>query len=331
MSDSIENPLDELDGLEAITARAADWMLAREMSESWSDEDQASLDAWLSDATSHVAAYWRLNEAWQQAKRLRALRSPMRPHFAERRDEVKRRVLWRAAILLVGVLVFGGVWLNRAGQPGTKTYTTPVGGHLQLALPDGSKIELNTDTRLALSTIGDQRFARLDRGEAFFEIKHDERHPFSVAVGDHRIVDIGTKFVVRDDNHQVSVALIEGKARFETQSQSAAAQATDLLPGDVVTATASSMSVSRQPMHELDDRVAWRKGLLVFDNATLADAASELNRYNSEKIVIPDAKVAQLTIGGTFYAYDVSALLNTAQQIFGLQVHKRGNEMVISR
>lgn len=331
MSDPIEILLNELVGLEATNARAAEWVLAKEMSEDWSDENQASLDAWLSQSTSHVAAYWRITEAWRQAKRLKALRSPMRSHQVEDSTNSKSRALRLAAILVVGALGVGGVWLNGAGQPDTKTYTTPVGGHLQLALPDGSKIELNTDTQLALSTSGGLRSARLERGEAFFEIKHDELHPFNVSVGNHTVVDIGTKFVIRDDRSQISVALIEGKARFETKSQSAVAQATDLSPGDVVMAKAGSVSLSKQSIRDLNNRVAWRKGLLIFDNATLAEAASELNRYNDRKIVISDAKVARLTIGGTFYASDVPALLNTAQQIFGLRVHKRGNELVISR
>lgn len=331
MTENPETERAQLDGLEAINARAADWMLARQMAETWSAKDENALDAWLSESTSHVAAYWRLDEAWQQARRLRALRPPMRLPLADQRTRAKPRILGAAAVLIVSVLAIGGVWTGKFQQTSFKTYTTPIGGHLHLTLSDGSRIELNTDTTLALSTSANGRFARLERGEAFFDIKHDGRHPFSVTVGDHRVVDIGTKFVVREDRKRIRVALFEGRARFEAKNENHAAQATDLLPGDVVVATGDSMVVSKRPLHELDNGLAWRKGLLIFDNATLGEAANELNRYNTQKIVVRGAGVAQLTIGGTFYDNDVSALLNTARQIFGLKVEKQGNEIVISR
>ena len=239
-----------------------------------------------------------------------------------------------AAVLAVGALLAGAVWFGQFRQSNLKTYTTPVGGHLTLTLADGSKIDLNTDTTLSLSTSPNRRFANLVKGEAFFEIKHDAADPFVVSVGEHRITDLGTKFLVRSDHARVSVALIEGSARFDLQSgSSAAAQSTDLVPGDVVIATGSSMSVSKKSNHELKNSLSWRRGLLIFDGATLASAANELNRYNTEKIIILDRSVAQLTIGGTFFENDVPALLNTgrSKSCFGLSVHKRGDEIVISR
>jgi len=315
---------------EEVDNLAANWLLEKRLAENWSQNDQAALDAWLAEAPENLLAYWRLDEAWARAHRLKALHSPMERPGVSQPARSKPYALGFAAVLTIGAVI-GAVWVTQIQPPSVKTYTTPVGGRLTLALSDGSKIELNTNTMVRVSMSAGKRFAELKRGEAFFDIKHDAANPFVVDAGDHRVTDLGTKFLVRNEPSYVRVALYEGGARVETTKSTSGIQATDLTPGDVVTATGSSMSVAKKSVAELKKALGWRKGVLVFDNTTLADAARELNRYNSEKITISDPNVAQLTIGGTFADSDVTALLNTAKQVFGLSVHRNGNEIVISR
>ncbi len=315
---------------EDVDSLAANWMLEKHLAETWSANDQAAMDAWLAESPAHLLAYWRLDEAWGRAHRLKALRSPMKTPSKARTGRIKPYALGFAAVLTVGAMI-GTFWMAQPQAPSVKTYSTPVGGRLTLALADGSKIELNTDTVVSVSMSAGKRFAALKKGEAFFDIKHDDANPFVVDVGDHRVTDLGTKFLVRSEPTFVRVALFEGGARVESTKADTRVRATDLTPGDVVIATSSSMSVSKKSASDLKKNIGWRSGVLVFDNTTLADAAKELNRYNAEKIIISDPSVARLTIGGTFADSDVSALLNTAKQVFGLSVQRNGNEIVISR
>ena len=315
---------------ETVDTRAADWMLAKRLAETWSEKDQEALEAWLAESTANLLAYWRLDAAWGRAHRLKALRSPMQGPRPTSGSRSKPYAVRLAAGLAISAVV-GAVLLGQLRGSDSKSYATPVGGHLMIALADGSKIELNTDTVLSLSDSTNRRLATLDKGEAYFQIKHDAAHPFVLSVGTHRVTDLGTAFLVRDDEAHVRVALIEGRARFESTNTSVPAQLTDLTPGDVVVATSDSMTVSKKTTAELKSNLGWRRGVLVFDNTTLADAANELNRYNREKITILDPSVARLTIGGTFPESDVSALVNTAKQVFGLNVQRRGDGIVISR
>ncbi len=55
----------------------------------------------------------------------------------------------------------------------------------------------------------------LDRGEAYFQIKHDSSRPLTVMTRSYRIVDLGTKFLVRQEDDRLEVSLVEGRARFE--------------------------------------------------------------------------------------------------------------------
>ena len=172
------------------------------------------------------------------------------------------------------------------------------------------------------------RTAVLVKGEAFFQIKHDAARPFVVTIGSHRVVDLGTKFLVRDNPGQLRVTLVEGKARLE--SANAKTQALLLLPGDVAVATATTMSVTARPTASVAAEMGWRHGLLIFGNVSLADAAAEFNRYNKVKLVIADGETARIAIGGTFQATDVRTFAEVARNLLRLTVSDHGGEIVIS-
>ena len=122
---------------------------------------------------------------------------------------------------------------------------------------------------------------------------------------------------------------MEGRARFDApQSPS---QSAVLAPGDVVTATTSTVLITHETGKSLADQLAWRRGMLVFDNMTLADAAAEFNRYNEQKLIIADRAVATLTIAGNFRTGDVSAFARIIRNVLGLKVEAKGNDFVISR
>jgi transmembrane sensor len=331
MTDEPLTPNRVLSETEAVSARAADRMLARQMNAQWSGAEQAELDAWFDESTLHEVAYWRLEETWLRATRLKALHSPTHSLPVHQKARMRPYIVGLATTAIVGAVIIAVSWPLQLFRPPTKTFSTPVGGHLSLTLADGSKIDLNTDTIITVSMSAKHRSATLEKGEALFSIRHDTANPFVASVGNHRVIDLGTQFSIRADQSHVSIALIAGSARFETARQNGSVQTTDMSPGDVIRATHESMSVSRSSPQDLKNSVAWRRGLLVFHNTTFADAVQELNRYNDEKVVIADASVGKLSVGGTFFENDVHAVLNVAQQVFGLSVHKRGNDFVISR
>jgi transmembrane sensor len=197
-------------------------------------------------------------------------------------------------------------------------------------LKDGSQIELNTDTTLRILA-GDARHVTLEKGEAYFQIHHDEAHPFEVAVGGNRVVDLGTKFSIRASADRTEVALIEGSAKVESENPAESANAVILKPGDVAVATANSLAVSRKPEAALADQLAWRSDMLAFKYATLAEAAAEFNRYNQTKIVIADPRITGLTIYGNFPTRDVAGFADAAQVSLKLHVENRKGEIVITR
>src|SRR6185437_16694465 len=115
------------------------------------------------------------------------------------------------------------------------------GEHKVVTLADGSSIELNTSSTILIHQ--DRRAITLVKGEAFFDVRHDADHPFTVDAASQRITDLGTKFVVRNLSDRVEVALLEGRAHLAPVTGASGARQADLSPGDVATATDRSLSV----------------------------------------------------------------------------------------
>lgn len=300
--------------LDALEEQAADWLLRRHFFD-WSDEDQSKLDAWLEASPSNRVTYWRLNAALSRTERLVALRPFDRT--VEPEKEKFRPGLLRAVAVFACLAIAGAMTAFYTGHGEAQTISTAVGGHKLVKLSDGSRIELNTNTEIRIEPW--QRKVVLAKGEAFFEIKHDALHPFTVDVSGQRIVDLGTKFAVRQKADDVEVALLEGSARFESQRDGAQSHAAVLAPGDFAVATAHSFSVERVPEKSLLDALSWRQGKLVFHNTTLQAAAAEFNRYNQTKLAV-EGIAAQLQIDGTFSATDPETFAQIASDILHLRV-----------
>jgi len=307
-----------------IEDRAAQF-LARRRFEEWNAEDQAELENWLGESMSHRVAFWRLEATLARTNRLAALQS-RNPVNQSRMAERGKAALKIAAV--VSITAFAGLGTAYLfTRDGSKLYSTPVGGHEILSLRDGSTIELNTDTSVRLDA--SQRSATLEHGEAYFQIQHDAEHPFVLKVAGHVVTDLGTKFLVRSAGQRVEVSLIEGMARIEAKEKPS--QEALLTPGDFAVATADELEVRRQQPAAVKQELGWRRGVIVFDNTSLADAAAEFNRYNDTKLIVADPEIGRMKIGATFPAHDVERFARAAHVLLGARLIKKGNEIVITR
>src|SRR5690606_28626324 len=87
---------------------------------------------------------------------------------------------------------------------------TGVGEQRTVTLEDGSRVSLNTATRLSLHFDRGVRRVRLQSGEALFEVARDPGRPFVVESGDRQVRALGTAFIVRRDAGRIAVTLMEG-------------------------------------------------------------------------------------------------------------------------
>jgi transmembrane sensor len=313
---------------EETDERAAHW-LARRYFNSWSAENQAELDAWLTESHNHAAAYWRLKAAWERTERLAALRPPILSQASAGKDRRIWNIFSGAAIVCAAAVILGAA-VSFLFAPAKQTYATAIGGHTTIALADGSQVELNTNTIVRADLTAYRRTVEVEKGEAYFQIAHDSNRPFVVVAANHRIVDLGTKFLVRNNPNHLEVVLVEGRARLETAGTWAKAHSAVLTQGDVAIATADSISVAKKPSEAVTNELAWRQGILVFKHITLGDAAMEFNRYNSTQLIVT-ADVAPLKIDGTFATGSVGPFARMAEFALRLHVQNENGQIVISR
>lgn len=326
MSDAGETTMQNADDIET---RAAEWIVAARVRDDWDDEKAADLETWLAQSPAHRVAYLRLDNAWGRTARLAALR-PQPRHFAL--GEIIPRIwptLAKASAAIAAAAVIGYFLLPQP-RPHQRTYATALGGHDVLKLPDGSQVELDTDTVLRVS-LDDKRKVWLDKGQAYFQIAHDPAHPFTVTAANRRVTVLGTKFLMRQEPQRLEVSVMEGRVRLESSEGTGQQRSALLTLGDDAVATQTAMVVTRKTPRARKEEMAWRRGLLIFDQQTLEQAAAELNRYNTRKLVIADKQAANLIIGGTFRTNDVEAFTRVVREILGVETNTRGNDIVISK
>jgi len=315
---------------QAIEAAAAEWFGRRHFW-NWTQDEEAALDAWLNQSLAHKVAYWRLAAAWQRTDRLKAI-----PHAVAQRSSpvVERRSprLLRLGLVAAALIVMAtsvGTYLSFGDN--TKLYSTGIGESRTINLADGSRVELNTDTVLETDLTPYARNITLEKGEAYFQVRHDASHPFVVKVAGHRITDLGTKFTIRRDGDRIQVVLVEGKARLETAPSDGIARAATLSPGEIANAAPGTLSIRKPAPAKISNILAWRSGVLVFDDKTLGQAAAEFNRYNRIKLVIDDPSVARTQVAGKFPTDGVDRFADVVRHVFGLRVRTERDTMVITR
>lgn len=360
-------------GSRQIERTAAAW-LARRDSDVWSQRDQAKLETWLASSVMHRVAFLRLEAAWQQSDRLKALGAgvPRRllpprgqwglsPSFdqpdqnSHGRDQrgFNRRVIdahqvklepgalspsdrmmrrrsrprWgltaAAAVFVMGIF---GVLRQQSPLSPPVVYRTVLGGQESVRLADGSEAQLSSDTRLLVSQSGHERDIDLEYGEAFFAVAHDRARPFVVSAGSQRAVAVGTRFAVRRDPASVRVVVTEGLVRLQPADDSGGA-ATLLPAGSVALISGNEVLVRHMPVEQALQYLSWRDGYLAFHDTPLAVAVAEFNRYNSRKIVIDDAAIASLRVGGNFRWSNAQAFVRLLERAFPVRADQHADRI----
>lgn len=300
-------------------------LLRKQHFEAWTTSDEEMLASWLAQSSRHSAAYWRLKAAWDQTERLAALhpgplrRSPYKPASAS---------LLPRAIAATAVIAVIGAAAILSNVSGGQSYATGVGGRTTIRLADGSELDLGTDTAIRTDFRPKRRAVDVLKGEVFFRVTHNANRPFVVRAAGHRVIDLGTEFLVRTSSKRLEVALISGEARVEADGLWSQKHSAVLHPGDVALATGSSFDVTRKSTGELSDELAWRRGVVVFHNTRLDDAIAEFNRYNEVKLVAATPGIAALTINGTFRTNGFEQFARVTRDVFGLRV-EHGNGSIV--
>ena len=323
-------PLAPQETHDPVSVRAAE-LFGRRRCGTWTDDDQAELDSWLAESSSHYVAYLRVEGIAARADQLAMLRALTRSRAAgsDRTKSTIRRFMFPllAAASVAAIAAVGIPFMRSMAQPPDRMDSTEVGGRTLLSFSDRTQIELNTNSAVRLRMTTAERTVWLEKGEAWFHVSHDAAHPFTVFVGHHRITDLGTEFLVRRNGDVVDVTLLKGRAMVSAEGT----QTAILSPGEEAVATPVSLTMTRKTPQQLADELAWRRGMLVFRNTPLSEVVQEFNRYNTTKLVIADPSIADEKIYADLKTDDYESFLQMAEDVLRLRVDREGRVILISR
>ncbi|MES2329947.1 MAG: FecR domain-containing protein [Bacteroidota bacterium] len=165
---------------------------------------------------------------------------------------------------------------------------------LHIELPDKTEVWLNAETDLQYPTsfTGKERMVAL-KGEAYFEVVHNNRQPFKVTAGEQIIEDIGTSFNVKNypDEPNVKTTLLEGEVRINKSIALKPGQ--QYYNGKILSANT-------------DEVMAWKNGSFYLDQRELGDVANDLGRWYDVDIVFNNAASKHSIVFGGKMGRDLS-------------------------
>jgi transmembrane sensor len=284
---------------------------------------------WFAAHPDHAAAWELVSDKWNKSHDV-----PVGLVHAAVRVGRPSRVRLRPVLVAVAaaasvVMGWALVYLGRG------VFTTAVGEQRTLNLEDGTRIELNTATRLVVSYDVKTRTVELKSGEAYFSVAHEAR-PFVVTAGNRKVIAVGTSFTVRRDpsaDDTMTVTLIEGRVAV------ASADAPNVLPREqvpevTVLSAGQRLHIRRRAPITLDtpsiDRVTgWMRGQLIFDHTPLDEAVQELNRYSATRLSVASPETGRIPVSGTFRVSDSVSFAHAASETYHLRLVRRGDEIAL--
>jgi transmembrane sensor len=346
MSSASDSPPPAIPGDEvpdALIAEASVW-IARLHGPDRKDAERG-LRRWLERGSDHARAFGLVADTWEETENLqRVMRwetpPPSSAHIRRRRPLTVARLATAAAVIVVLAIGAAFYW-HLSG------ISTGIGEQRQIALEDGTRVFLNTASRISVSYDEHERRVELKEGEVLFEVAKQPQRPFVVRAGDREIRALGTSFAVRRDasGHRVSVTLVEGSVSVSASRSSGIAGLLAAAPAPAAAGAQAPQSISLSAgqrltfspdarvtvdMPELDEVTAWRRGQVVLDDMRLADAVAELNRYSGVQLVVEQPQTAALLVNGLFQTGDSESFAIAMEQTYGLRIVKEPGRIVLS-
>lgn len=264
--------------------QASRWVIRRS-GQPLDPQAQAEFDAWYHADPRHAAAYERLARVWRRMGEID------RGKLAARPPRKRRTALALALVAAAGITAY----TLRDFQPGADyaSDTQP----LRVALPDGSRAILDAHSAIALDFGPDRREVRLLAGRALFEAapRSADGPAFTVVTADATATALGTRYTVARDSDTTRITVYTHQVVVQCLA-CADRQPQTLDAGQRMRVSANG--IDRDPATP-ETAPAWSQGLLAFNDTALPDAAAQLARYTSKRILAWGERARATRVSGT--------------------------------
>ena len=277
--------------------------------------ETAELSDWLAGSTRRRGALLRAQAGLSILDRARALGQESTEPAAS--TILSRRHMFQLGGGIAAALALGVGW---SLWPATLSIRTGVGEIREVALEDGSRATVNSASDVRFQFDRKTRNVNLASGEAWFKVAKSRARPFIVSAGPARVEAIGTAFDVRRRESASEVIVTEGVVRIwpATGQPFLLAKGRRAEIGDF--GTVRTMDVAGD---QAGRQLAWREGMVLLDDMTLAAAAEEFNRYHDVQLQI-DPILARRHVVGSFRTGDLDGFARASAALVGGRVEREG-------
>jgi transmembrane sensor len=257
--------------------------------EGWSEADRHVMRPTLEGLNSDVLGAGAFDQRahWTRVAAATTMTEAAPQPASQRMPEdvkTRRRFLWLAGCAAAAI-VTGSLAYNRSSPSAQeRRYETTPGQRSAIQLADGSRMMLGPAT---VTTVTDSGIAV--RGEAYFTVVPDSKHPFIVRTENAVVRVLGTRFAVRQYPSESESRVIVEDGRVALARTGGAQSILSARMLGVVTDSGTRIVTG----NNTEDYLAWTRGVLSFNKTMLRDVAAELSRAYGVKVRIEDSTLAE--------------------------------------
>lgn len=347
MKDKEDNILQSRD---TELTQASEW-LAKLVSGTLTEEDEAKLQYWLSESPSRAETLLEVSDTWDELSDLSQLSEllPLDNNNSPKESETsinnwfpKLPVFSGVSIMLMLALAFSFITLNNEPQGNPLVLMSEVGKQKTFTLPDGTLATLNTNSEIKVlfDKSSSIREVILSRGEAHFDIETDLNRPFIVIAGNKRVRAVGTAFNLFLQSNSLEVIVTEGIVEVSVEhlvnintsnskkTNEMVISKTTLSKGHITVVEDDIGTINVINDKTIDKKLLWQQGKLYFIGDPLNEVIATISRYTNLEFVFLDEKSKMVSIGGLYSAENIEGLLATLENNFNIKIKKNDSNIM---
>ncbi len=311
-----------------------------------SSEDAAELQCWMAEHPENEKLLLEMALLWDKMDSLGRLSSLFEP-------APKKQILWPiiatsafASVFVCALMLWFSVINDKSHPypaPTEYVYQTGIGEHADVTLSDGTSLVLNTNSRMTVEYTDHHRLLTLERGEMYINVAKDKNRPLSVVAGGKVVEAVGTQFSVEINSDQnIELMVVEGKVKVGVLPRAVDPTAIEqtiklegrprmMAAGETTILSDDQSDISNISVEDIEVKLSWRQGNLIFRGESLEDAVREVERYTPVEFVLLDQELKTIRVAGLFKAGDVEGLLITLRENFNIVYQYKDEKTVVLR
>lgn len=313
-------------------------IIIRHLNNEASAVEQEELHQWLEEDPAHQSEFEELKLLWNDSAKAaiypfdteNAWQKISAQVLPVNKGKVVRMFPWKKAIAVAAAVIITLGFFYFYNISSKTTWKGIIAGvsNKTVHLSDGTIITLRKGSSLSTpDNYGKKtRSVRL-KGEAYFQVFHDEKRPFIVITNKSVIKDIGTAFLAESNDSMEQVMVTEGKVSFSGKSDKA----------NTLIVNAGKAAILKEQKPELKiieskNMLSWKTNVLVFDNTNLQQVATDLqDYYNVDVILSEDLKASDMLVTAQFRNESLEDVIKELHLFTGLRIRKQDHNLIISK